>query len=222
MSITRKRHNSKQWNTYDIETKVRGIYRCTKSKLYYYTILIDNNIVKSKKYKTLEECSNVYNNILFSKAVLKNKRQSKKNVIYEVVHATRKRVDKNIRINLHHIHDLNSSRDRFNKCIPQKIHRRKIDDWTRNIIYTRQGNCCNLCKEQLGIDRIVDHIIPLFLNGVDNIHNYQSLCSICNKWKTFKFDHFLKNYMNTNKNIKLDNIKELLMDKYTKMFGDYD
>jgi hypothetical protein len=70
-----------------------------------------------------------------------------------------------------------------------------ISNFHRNIIYTKQNDLCNICLNKLGVERILDHIQPLFLGGADKEYNYQAICGSCNKWKTYEFDHFLEKYL---------------------------
>ena len=84
--------------------------------------------------------------------------------------------------------------------------RTQISHFHRNIIYTKQNDMCNICLNKLGVERILDHIQPLFLGGADKEYNYQAICGSCNKWKTYEFDHFLQKYLkskkyNTNENL---------------------
>jgi hypothetical protein len=86
------------------------------------------------------------------------------------------------------------------------IKRSKISHFHRNIIYTKQNDMCNICLNKLGVERILDHIQPLFLGGADKEYNYQAICGSCNKWKTYEFDYFLEKYLkskkyDTNKNL---------------------
>ena len=75
------------------------------------------------------------------------------------------------------------------------VKRPKVHEYIKNIIYDKQDDKCTLCKNKLGVCRIIDHIIPRSIGGFDNINNYQALCGLCNKWKTYNFDHFIRNYI---------------------------
>jgi hypothetical protein len=106
---------------------------------------------------------------------------------------------------------------------PKKIKflRTKISEYIKVIIYSRQNDKCTLCNDCLGVGRTVDHIIPLFLGGLNNIHNFQAICGTCNKWKTYRFDHFIKNYLKKNKKISLKKILEIQREEFNKFNGEY-
>ena len=58
--------------------------------------------------------------------------------------------------------------------------------------------------------------------NLDNINNYQAICGTCNKWKTYSFDHYLRNYLkNNSQNIILDDILKLQNQEYIKFNGPY-
>lgn len=84
-----------------------------------------------------------------------------------------------------------------------KIYDRKNISLTiRNRVCRNQKWNCNLCNERLSATIIIDHIIPLFLNGVDNISNYQALCPDCEKYKTKHIDRqSLSKYLKENKKL---------------------
>ena len=95
-------------------------------------------------------------------------------------------------------------------------------EYIKIIVYSRQGEKCTLCKENLGVGRIIDHIIPRSIGGLDNINNYQAICGTCNKWKTYSFDHYLRHYINNNsKNITLKKILDLQKVEYNRFNGPY-
>lgn len=94
--------------------------------------------------------------------------------------------------------------------------RTKIPDFTKNRIYSQQGEKCILCKNYLGEFRVMDHIKPLYLNGPDNITNYQALCGTCNAWKTYSFDKVIKEYLDKNPDASIDSIKQLQSEHYLK------
>ncbi len=119
---------------------------------------------------------------------------------------------------------------KYNKSIKNKIilnkknfisKRPRIPEFIKIIVYSRQDDKCTLCTGSLGIGRIIDHIIPRSLGGLDNINNYQAICGTCNKWKTYRFDHIIKNYLKNNKKVNLDTILQLQKVEFTKFNGPY-
>jgi hypothetical protein len=121
-------------------------------------------------------------------------------------------------------HNPSSKKTNFPKKIyfkNNKLKRPVIKEYEKNIVCSRQKNNCNLCKESLDTDRIIDHIIPRYLEGKDNINNYQALCGKCNKWKTHDFDFMIKEILFNQKNIPLDIILKIQESKFTKHMGKY-
>jgi len=121
-------------------------------------------------------------------------------------------------------HNPSSKKTNFPKKIYFKnniLKRPVIKEYEKNIVSSRQKNNCNLCKESLDTDRIIDHIIPRYLGGKDNINNYQSLCGNCNKWKTHDFDFMIKKILSKQKDIPLDIILKIQESKFTKKMGKY-
>lgn len=116
-------------------------------------------------------------------------------------------------------HNQSSKKTNFSKKIHLK--RPPIKEYEKNIVCSRQKNNCSLCKESLDTDRIIDHIIPRYLGGKDNINNYQALCGKCNKWKTHDFDFMIKKILYKQKDIPLDIILKIQESKFTKHMGKY-
>jgi len=112
---------------------------------------------------------------------------------------------------------LNFRQIKHNKGIKYDYTKRtKIPDFTKNRIYSQQGEKCSICKNYLGEFRVMDHIKPLYLNGLDNITNYQALCGTCNSWKTYSFDKIIKEYLEKNSNASIEMIKYLQTERYLK------
>jgi hypothetical protein len=104
----------------------------------------------------------------------------------------------------------------------KKISKRPpVKESTKLMIYDMQNDKCALCCESLGIGRVIDHILMRSLGGHDNINNYQGLCTKCNKWKTFHFDQFVRNYFKQNKKktISFNKLLDLQKEEYNKFYG---
>lgn len=74
-----------------------------------------------------------------------------------------------------------------NKLKIQKKQRKRRNQYSfgiRKMIYNKADGRCALCgRKILFEDMTLDHIIPLAMNGVDDIENLQCACDLCNKAK---------------------------------------
>lgn len=169
-----------------------GVYQCKSTKLYFSKNIRNKRTYKSSLYKSIEDAAKSYDKFL-----LKFDKKPK-------------------RLNF-------PLRTYQNKIIHKNTDKRpRIPEYIKIIVYSRQNEKCTLCNNNLGVGRIIDHIIPRYLGGLDNINNYQAICGTCNKWKTYSFDHKICDYMkNTNKRIKLDDILNLQKKEYILFNGPY-
>lgn len=59
--------------------------------------------------------------------------------------------------------------------------RRKYSTDVRKMIYNKADGCCVLCGHKILFeDMTLDHIIPLAMNGPDEVDNLQCACEFCN------------------------------------------
>ena len=65
----------------------------------------------------------------------------------------------------------------------QKV-KRNVTPYTKKIVAARQKWICKTCTKTLSADFHVDHIIPLFKGGDNNIENLQALCPTCHMLKS--------------------------------------
>lgn len=72
--------------------------------------------------------------------------------------------------------------------------RKKIDKETRNRVYEKYGGRCAYCGKEIALKNMqVDHLVPIYLGGKDDIGNYMPSCRSCNFRKaTLSIDEFRK------------------------------
>lgn len=68
--------------------------------------------------------------------------------------------------------------------IRSTIEKRKVTPLTKKIVASNQKWICSHCKELLDYTYEVDHIIPLFKGGSNQLNNLQALCRNCHGRKT--------------------------------------
>lgn len=183
----------------------RGVYKCFKTKLYYSKNHRNKRCYTSNLFKNEIDAAHKYDAF-----ILKHDPHSKK-INFPLKNI---KIKNNIKIKKtkNNIYAIN------NKNITK---RQRISEFIKIIVYSRQDDKCSLCKNSLGVGRIIDHIIPRSLGGLDNINNYQAICGKCNKWKTYRFDHYIKNYLKTNKKFNLDRILNIQKTEFNKFNGPY-
>ena len=67
---------------------------------------------------------------------------------------------------------------------PNKRTIRNISATTKKVIASNQQWHCNICKNILDASYEVDHIIPLYKGGNNELYNLQALCRNCHGMKT--------------------------------------
>ena len=76
------------------------------------------------------------------------------------------------------------SQNDFIKVIRKKTYKRKLGETTKKMVASNQNWRCNHCKSLLNFTYEIDHIIPLFKGGNNEINNLQALCRNCHGIKT--------------------------------------
>jgi 5-methylcytosine-specific restriction endonuclease McrA len=176
-----------QKNTYSIKgSRFYGVYKCRDTNLYYMKIMKNNKTYKSKLFKKEIDAAIEYDNF-----IIKNKLNRNLNCDLNFFDKKYDNYFKNPKNPIKKTCVLKKRRVFFNL---KKNKRPKIQEWVKNKIYAMQNEKCILCNNNLGEFRVMDHFIPRSLGGLDNINNYQALCGSCNKWKTYNFDHKIKEY----------------------------
>ena len=94
----------------------------------------------------------------------------------------------------------------------------KFPQWMRNKVCSTQEWNCNLCCNRFSDAMIIDHIIPLYLDGSNNINNLQGLCPSCDKFKTHYLDNqVIKPAIFADKNISSSEIIQIQKMKYNNI-----
>jgi predicted restriction endonuclease len=61
---------------------------------------------------------------------------------------------------------------------------RNVNNSVKKYVASNQKWTCSICKNILDASYEIDHIIPLYKNGTNNIYNLQALCRNCHGKKT--------------------------------------
>lgn len=96
--------------------------------------------------------------------------------------------------------------------------RKRFPPQVRMKVACRQGWRCNFCTKYLNEDFIIDHMLPLVLQGTnDTDRNIQALCSSCNRYKTTIFDYKVLLPLSKTEKLTPQRILKLQEDKYWEM-----
>ena len=71
------------------------------------------------------------------------------------------------------------------KILNKKKSSRKLSETKKKIIASNQNWRCNHCKNVLNFTYEIDHIIPLYKGGNNELYNLQALCRNCHGIKTY-------------------------------------
>jgi 5-methylcytosine-specific restriction endonuclease McrA len=72
------------------------------------------------------------------------------------------------------------------KTLKNRVQKRSVNGYTKRIVASNQDWKCNMCYNSLPASYEVDHIIPLFKGGTNDVSNLVALCRNCHGEKTFK------------------------------------
>jgi hypothetical protein len=67
---------------------------------------------------------------------------------------------------------------------PDSIHKRSVSETKKKYVSAQQGWKCGHCQQQLSSTYEVDHIVPLYKGGTNELTNLVSLCPNCHRKKT--------------------------------------
>lgn len=216
--------NISKYNKKTKGSKYTGVYKCQNKNLYYAKVYENNHCIKSKFFKNESDAAKYYDNIISKNFPNSIKINFKKNINIVKPVIKIKNIAKPVikRKTIKSIVKTSTKQQRKQtKIIKNDSKRPLIKDFIKVLVYSRQNEKCNLCKKNLGVGRVVDHILPRSLGGLDNINNYQAICDICNKWKTYSFDHYLREKIkNNNGNINFIVVLKMLKQQYDNFFGE--
>ena len=71
--------------------------------------------------------------------------------------------------------------------------RRNLNETTKKVVAANQKWTCNMCYKMLDASYEIDHTIPLYKGGNNNIENLQALCRNCHGLKTIN-DKLMNTY----------------------------
>ena len=62
--------------------------------------------------------------------------------------------------------------------------KRNLNETTKKVVAPNQKWTCNMCYKMLDASYEIDHTIPLYKGGTNNVENLQALCRNCHGLKT--------------------------------------
>jgi hypothetical protein len=219
-------------------SKYIGVYKCNKTNRFYFKSKQNNSYYKSRFYINEKMTAMKYDKFILRKKKINtkinfpnmsknvyikknNKSKKTKKILKKIVRKSNKKIIKLKKTNKKLIKNIGLNKLKTNIVTLKEynsVKRPKVHEYIKNIIYDKQDDKCILCKDKLGVCRIIDHIIPRSIGGFDNINNYQALCGVCNKWKTYNFDHFIRNYIKNKLYLSIESIKNIQNEEYKKFF----
>ena len=100
----------------------------------------------------------------------------------------------------------------------KKSKRKKFTMQAQRKVACRQDWKCNICYEKLDEAHIIDHIVPLFLNGSNDIdNNLQALCSACDRYKSSVLDRNILKPLSEKKELHATDVLKLQKKHYYNM-----
>ena len=88
------------------------------------------------------------------------------------------------KINLNSLSLLKSSYKPCSNSSLRPKSKRRLSESVKKIVASNQRWTCNMCHNILDASYEVDHIIPLYKGGSNDINNLQALCRNCHGMKT--------------------------------------
>ena len=99
-----------------------------------------------------------------------------------------------------------------------KNKRKRLTLQAQRKVACRQDWKCNICYEKLDEAHIIDHIVPLFLNGSNDIdNNLQALCSACDRYKSSVLDRNVLKPLSETKELHATDVLKLQKKHYYNM-----
>jgi 5-methylcytosine-specific restriction endonuclease McrA len=121
---------------------------------------------------------------------------------------------KTIKKKLDKTHGSNISKKQTEK---NKYFRQQFPAIMRNKICANQKWKCNFCLKTLSDKIIIDHMIPLFLNGSNGTFNLQALCPSCDRFKTSYLDIKVLKPFNQKQQLTVKDVLRIQKEHYFMM-----
>jgi 5-methylcytosine-specific restriction endonuclease McrA len=212
MTINKKKY---QYGPYKTELEASHAYDLYKKKYVPQSKLVNHPVIPMRKSQT--NCTGRVSKISKSKStsatkvcILNHSKSTRKQTTVQIKtkSTSTPRNCKTVR---------KQTRDKFQ--IPKnEIIRKKFPEFIIKRLCFLQKWKCILCDNLLDENYEIDHIIPLFLDGPDNISNLQALCHKCHHFKSCRVDHILKKISNEGYTITSNMILTIQKKEYERWF----
>ena len=217
LNKNKSRHISKNKNKFNNEGKsyMKNITHVNITKniqdKWIIKMLHNKNQIKIGEFKTKKDAE--FNSKIYIKQF--------SNIEHNYIESNSK-YNSNL-INKEQINKEQINKEQINKCsIPIIQPRVKFPIRVRYLVASRQSWRCNICRNLLSDTWILDHVIPLFLGGLNEEYNLQVLCHSCDRFKTCYLDHSIikiineKSISENGKGISTNEILKIQDSKYWK------
>lgn len=78
----------------------------------------------------------------------------------------------------------NTNNNNTNNMTNNTNNKRNLNETTKKVVASNQKWSCNMCYKMLDASYEIDHTVPLYKGGTNNVENLQALCRNCHGLKT--------------------------------------